>query len=177
MVTFEYMSNVKTPIFSGNADILIIAGNVGKFDVVLKEATLKYLYVFWILGNTDYWGLEFDPENITNNLNTNFPYPNYKFLEKESFDIGNIRILGATLWKEIPINKLLKHQHTNIDYIKIKNYNVTDTVTQYYKTLVWFQKEFKRAKKDNKKVVVVTHFPPKEIKNDIIHSWIYGKGK
>lgn len=158
MFTIEFISEIDIPIVQGNADILIISGNVSKIDA-LHEMCLKYIYIFWILS--DY----VDKKTIYV-LNRIFPYPNYKFLEKSRFDIGNIRILGATLWKEISVKNIVSNDDI-------------DCIYNHYKTLSWFKQEFDRAIKDNKKVLIATYFPPlksiiSEYKNIII-CWIYGK--
>lgn len=106
---FECVENKKSFQPSKNADLLIIAGDIGNqrsLEDTNVEAMKKYseeLPVILTLGNHDYMGstiqdtIEFwDSQNI----------PNLHFLHNNTIELNGIHFIGSTLWSDVKINPI-----------------------------------------------------------------------
>lgn len=156
---------------------LILAGDIWHAKKIysfhnqswLKELSSKFQYILFVLGNHDFWGgnlpkeyhraeEELKKQNIDNVF----------LLQNNIIHIGDIKILGATLWtdflggdKELIIDaptimndykyiqvgegyKALKPHHIVTEHIKSKNFIFTNAKKDY----------------DTQKVWVVTHHAP-----------------
>lgn len=149
-----------------------------KKDVVLadryrrfiREEFAKYEKVFWIMGNHEHYHNEFfDTES---RLRLEMP-PNVTFLEKESFQVEDVWIFGATLWtdmnRENPLTMQIIAQGMNDFHVikrtvQMKNgaytskFTPQDAVDEHKATLDALMTFLYEHKDD--KVAVITHHAP-----------------
>ena len=87
---------------------LILAGDIGSpftdnYWNFLKEESKQFDKIFLICGNHEYYGSTIDQMNkyISRQLRLS-KLSNVYFLNNDVFEIGDIKIIGTTLWSEIP---------------------------------------------------------------------------
>lgn len=141
---------------------LILAGDIGSpftdnYWNFLKEESKLFDRVFLICGNHEYYGSTIDQMNkyISRQLRLS-KLINVYFLNNEVFEIGDIKIIGTTLWSEIP-KKYEKHvvQYMS-DYKLIKNFTVDKANELYYNSVSFLERELKT----DKKCIVISHHAP-----------------
>lgn len=162
---FEHEENKKRFTLNKDAELLIIAGDLGNkiysgLDFI-KECASKVKTIF-ILGNHDSMGSSiestvkfWESQNIEN----------FYFLNNKTVEIGGVHFIGTTLWSDVmadPINTLAIARGM-IDYHYIFKDNERDLVDIFYlqkkyeENLFFIQNELK---KDYTKKVLITHHLP-----------------
>jgi len=103
-------------------------------------------------------------------------HPNLVFMQKKSISLEGVRILGTTLWSFVPKEaETVVSMHLN-DYKKIFtemedpdhkykvpqkiNITVSDTTNWHLEELAWIKSEIELAKKNNEKIIILTHHSP-----------------
>ena len=149
-----------------SAPYLIIAGDVGriekfdKYSDFIKTICTHYKQVFLVAGNHEFYSDKEEYEFLNMKLiKLSSDIPNLTYLNNDYVDMpGNIRIYGCTLWsytdkntlpKILPI-KLFNYNHANSDWINMKH---------FYEKYHLIQAIY-NANKQNKRLIVVTHYPP-----------------
>lgn len=165
---FQILSDIHIPInFQKNneCDFLILAGDIGipksnKYQELLYETSQLFKYVFIITGNREYYGSTIiDTNNYIEKLCNQ--YNNVIFLNKNSFDFDNgIRIIGTTLWSEIDMKYRLSIENEIPDFKNIKNWTIDDHIHHHKEDVAFIKNEIKKATRDNKALVVITHHCP-----------------
>lgn len=166
-----------------DSDIVILAGDihVGTNGLGWIKRKFKGKDVVYVLGNHEYYyGLI--PETCTAMIKKS-KGTNIHVLENDELVIGDVVILGCTLWTNFELygDAETAANHANAvmnDYSAIKvfpNYRVwepSDTIKVYNKSFDWLSKKVEEHK--DKKIVVVTHNAPSvksclaKYKNDLL---------
>ncbi len=147
---------------------LLLAGDLARvestslFINTLRTCCGKFNKVIFVPGNHEYYCIR-HKESMPNifrsikSLAKNLE--NLIVLDNEYYTIGNIIIYGSTFWsyaseswRQIPIyvgKKGKERLITNHEYNEL-----------HFKSLIALEKAIKVAEEQNKKMVVVTHYPP-----------------
>jgi predicted MPP superfamily phosphohydrolase len=167
-----------------NADILILAGDIGYPESPITERFFAWCcelwpHVVWIYGNHEYYSFfsYFEGDIMT---------PSYTMSQKEKMSekykkftnlsvlfsdtvrlekFPGIRIIGTTLWTDIPSEEVypVSRFMNDFNYICVEDGKTfttdkwTELHTQQYK---FIEDQLKDAEEKNEKVVVVTHHLP-----------------
>jgi predicted phosphohydrolase len=201
-------TKIKDVICPDPSGILILAGDLTRvfsgtslFVDSLKEICSKFNKVIFVPGNHEYYCIRGKESmesillfirSLTNSIK------NLIVLDNESYTIGDTIIFGSTFWSytstdawhKIPIyvgNKGSERLITNHEYNEL-----------HFRSLLALEKTIKCAEEQNKKMVVVTHYPPTIkgtvdpkyhdnstrsmyyshsdhiLENNVIMRWIYG---
>jgi predicted phosphodiesterase len=171
---FQILSDIhlemlkRAPVFPVLAENLILAGDIGHIGSpiwrqFLRKCVNDYKRVIYVAGNHEFYGADYDQA-----LTTIAKEEGIIFLEKGSVDIEEagevVRILGTTLWTDIPPAKMADTQRMMSDYTKIwykgRHLTGTDSVRMHRIAKKWLAEEIARAAAEDKKVIVVTHHLP-----------------
>lgn len=146
------------------ADILILAGDIGRVDTkentnILKDFLLYvgslYKNVIYIAGNHEFYGFKYQEHlKVIEKLRDISKEIGITFLEKEMITIQNINIYGCTLWSLMDpdiadqINDV--HQHfKDVDLIH----------KCFLESFDWLYDQTFDSKSTN---IIVTHYPPSD---------------
>lgn len=159
------------------ADVCVLAGDWCVADRLKKQQHLsivgtfldmlskKYEHVLTIAGNHEhYHGAYYETKNIISHICSNFP--NIKFLEQDSVEIGDVVFHGTTLWTDFRNGNFLDMYDARTfmnDYRLIRLYKESEQritpefiLNEHKSSLEWLQK----AIDPNKTNVVITHHSP-----------------
>jgi predicted phosphodiesterase len=166
----------------GDTDMMIVAGDVHPDSDKVAELLFDLrIPVVFVAGNHDYYGSIF--EETLAKMRKRFANTNVEFLEKDSFEFGNFRFFGATLWSEYLTenqkrmladkpDRLAEMRKINMNYAlhSMNDFNLIRTsTTGYLVNPEFFLNEFYAtqtalneflAVETNKKNIIVTHNAP-----------------
>lgn len=150
-------------------DVVILAGDVSTGRNGLKWALTAFPErpVIYVLGNHEFYGQKL--QKLILELREMARGTNVHVLENESWTVGEVTFLGATLWTDFALNgnpvvsEVVAQTGMN-DYRRIRtlpNYKrlrPADTRQLHAQSRKWLEDELFRLK--GRKVVVVTHHAP-----------------
>ena len=92
-------------------------------------------------------------------------HPNLIFMNRRSYSIAGVRVVGTTLWSFVPEDDTMEVQYSLNDYRRIKfnetrAITVADTNRVHADDVRFIEAEIAAAKAANEKVVVLTHHAP-----------------
>jgi predicted phosphohydrolase len=150
------------------ADVCIIIGDVTYYEVIkFYKKFLKYLSEYFTLlvlipGNHEYYNntavkksmkeLDSTAKILTKDIK------NLEILNNKYIDIGDIRIFGSVLWSYLPQNapqRNLPIYNDNKDLLSRDEFNMLN-----YSCVTALQNCIEQTKKDDKELIVVTHYAP-----------------
>lgn len=149
-----------------SADILILAGDIGSFyrmeqlSLFMERLSDKFKVIIYVPGNHEWYTvkniqpLEWD-ELEKRMYELGRKIKNLHVLFRKSIRIGNICIAGATLWSQ-PKCKVPPF------IVRVHNMRTYDYVKQHKLDLSYIKDMMKYSKKNNFKLLVVSHHPPTE---------------
>jgi len=170
---FYKLSNI--PFIIPTADYLILAGDIGKpksdiYYTFMQDCSEKFKHTFVICGNHEYYSNHHTIQQIDDHfIHLNNEWSNVHFLQRMSFELDDIIILGCTLWSHIPdsmlssivdmmndYNHIMIGKNENHKYIKLDpNY-----VNQLHQNdLEWLRRNIESLSTD-KKILIITHHAP-----------------
>lgn len=154
--------------FPTTAPNLILAGDIGAlsdYDAYLDflhAQTTRHDRVFLVLGNHEFYGLDFATALATARKLEKEPRLGGKvyFLQQTRIDLpGAITILGCTLWSNVPDEaKEIVANKVN-DFRRIENWTVDDHNDAHKSDLNWLRAELDSIG-PGRSVIVVTHHAP-----------------
>lgn len=160
-IHLEYRNTIpKIQVAGQNLALLGDIGNPFKknYKEFIREKSLFHDNVFVLSGNHEYW--QYDDvriyfvdqvdEKINEICNS---FPNVHFLNKKTFDLGDYRLLGCTLWSKRLSQRESLGDDTQV-YLSRKN---NDLNRLHDNHVTWLRDEIQ---KDDKKKIVLTHFLP-----------------
>jgi len=159
--------NEKFPKLKQIADILILAGDIGKvtmknFQDFIKYCSEKWKTVIYVLGNHEFYG-NHSMDTILEKFKIFFSqFSNVYLLNNSFIVIDNITFYGFTGWtKPIFNSNYIAREYIN-DYNMIKTKQGKFKI-EYHRYLSEYQiqkfKEFINTI-DSNRIIVITHFPP-----------------
>jgi len=180
-------SNLNPDLDFHNDSYLILIGdicrvypkyNLQRYYDFLYYCSLRYLKVFLIPGNNEYYNNIYLDINTVNNILQNLclKFNNVYFLNNKTYDLNSkIRIVGSVLFNYTPLDKFkealelqqncnnFKPDCRNI-YIKLQNtvfpldFRLKNAIFKF--NTRFLISEIKKAKIENKKLIVCTHYIP-----------------
>ena len=146
-----------------DSDLIVAAGDIGVGDMGLNWLRQAGKPVVYVAGNHEFYGQEYFAMILA--LRKGAEGSNVRFLERESFIIGEYRFLGCTLWTELggeENDRLVELLHTVNDFRKIRYQNEVltfrDYATMHRLSRHWLLNELERP--FDGYTVVVTHHAP-----------------
>ncbi|PKS05024.1 hypothetical protein jhhlp_008390 [Lomentospora prolificans] len=187
--TFQYMSDLHLELgwqyttfdFPVMAPYLILAGDIGcllgyeDYLEFLSRQTARFELVFLVLGNHEFYGLEYKSAIALAKRLEKEPRLKGKMhlLHRKRFNIsnGNIVILGCTMWSQVPENHMEAVRIRVKDFKRIHNWTVEKHNETHEEDLRWLKAEIDNLRSEASKekgvekiVVVVTHHAPSILK-------------
>ncbi|ETS74353.1 hypothetical protein PFICI_14219 [Pestalotiopsis fici W106-1] len=155
--------------FPVTAPHLILAGDIGllsHYDAYLdfiSKQTARYDRVFLVLGNHEFYGLDFAKAHATARRLEKEPCLQGKlsYLQQTRFDFpaANLTILGCTLWSHVPNDAKEVVRQRVKDFRRIEDWTVDNHNRAHASDVAWLKAEL--AKLDpGQSVLVVTHHAP-----------------
>ena len=151
------------------ADAVILAGDIGTGLNGFKWALEAFPNrpVIYVLGNHEFYGQKL--QKLINELQDMSRGTNIHVLENQSYTIGDVLFLGATLWTDFALNgnpvvSEIVAQTTMNDFRRIRTLprysrlKPSDTRRFHQESRRWLEKQITEAR--GRKVVVVTHHAP-----------------
>ena len=162
------------PIINNNADILILAGDIGNpYEDIYKDFIIdvsnKFKKIFLITGNHEYYGHKESIENVDNYIDTFIKKENMNnviFLNNNHCDYNGFRFIGSTLWSKILNLNSPKYDLTNcFNCIKDFKINKKEGINKYNNL---FQNNYeylnntinKTTEESDLPIIVITHHLP-----------------
>ena len=152
-----------------DADVIVLAGDIhtGKNALSWIRGAFPDKPVIHVLGNHEFYGQKIP--KLTQELKELTKDSNIHVLENDRLDLGDIVILGATLWTDFQLDgdPVLAEVAavTNItDFQRIRvapsyrRFRPADARRLHAESLEWLMKETEAARE--RKVVVITHHAP-----------------
>ena len=150
------------------AKYIALLGDIGYPDThvyqkFIQKLSKDYLRVFIVAGNHEFYGHDYIL--ITNILKEiDKKYVNVHFLNNSSYVLNGIRLIGGTLWSQIPHDFGFSIMANINDYRQIrcdnKQISYMDTNQWHQESLEFIQEELYKALQQGQKVVVLTHHSP-----------------
>lgn len=147
-----------------SADILILAGDIGSFYKYnqlynfIRDIVPYFTHVIYVPGNHEYYvppGHEpLTYEKLTEiSIKLDNSFPNFNILNRKSIQIGDVCIVGATLWSalECELPKFI---------VRIHGMTTTSYKYQHEIDLKYITDMVKYCSDRNIKMLCVTHHPP-----------------
>jgi Icc-related predicted phosphoesterase len=168
-----------TPAFI-EADILILAGDIAEVENMFRKSVSskynlteeiqlffklvseKYKRVIWVLGNHEYYGLDYTKaKDLAKSMES--MYPNLHVLQNEYVVIDGVAFYGSTLWTDLtnPNDSLLaKYSMSDYKHIRHNNrsLNPSYTTAEHQYTIKNLQ-DFRNVFPGHKRVVITHHTP------------------
>lgn len=195
-IKIQYISDIhlefrsKLPKIKPNADILVLAGDIGDpytkiYKWLLNDVSIKFKKIFIIPGNHEYYNDDNDIDQINNYIsNLLLEFPNITFLYDSYEDYNGYRFIGSVLWSRITNPCYLTNDFKYIKNISIFLFNELHNIS----------KEFIKEAINSSElpIIMITHFIPSfnfiindkyaqcfasncdELFNSKIKLWIYG---
>lgn len=150
------------------ADVLVLAGDVGRGAGALRLFCDWPVPVLYVAGNHEAYGSTWDA-TITA-LREAAQNTSVRFLERDVVDFGGVRFLGATLWTDYRLRsnrtqrQLMEHAELRIaDHRQIRTesgnyFSAVDALREHETSRAWLAAELARPYEG--KTVVITHHGP-----------------
>jgi predicted phosphohydrolase len=154
-------------LITPSADILILAGDIGsiyklnQLRLFLTKLCGYFKIVVYILGNHEYYRTKecvSHKQDSMKNLYKKFVYlekiiDNFYVLNRSSLQIGNVCIVGCTLWSK-PKIKIPQY------IVRIQEMNNKTYTKKYKEDLNYIETMIKYCDDKKLKLIVVTHYCP-----------------
>ncbi len=175
-MSFEIISDLHTELlsskkitklyelFSGKAENLILAGDIGDpfskhFKQLLTHLAKLYKNVFLVAGNHEFY--HHTVENTIQQLElVCSTFENIYFLNKTVLEFDTFIILGCTLWTTIIDEERSEVNEYMNDYRLIQNFYIETNNELHRKDFNWLRDQLLKFKLTSKPIIVVTHHLP-----------------
>lgn len=153
---------------------LALLGDIGNpyhesLSNFLGQISPKYSKIFYVPGNHEYHNYKVEPNRSVDEFKTKLKqicdgFPNIVLMDNATYDLNNIKIIGTTLWSNIPnayaekIEPFLNDYHMIIKNKNNENNKITvdDTNKWNVEALKFIEQEIKT----DKPCIVLTHHAP-----------------
>lgn len=159
------------------APYLVLAGDIGipelkSYKAFLSWCSSKWKEVFLVAGNHEFYNVRCPVKSDMGTKKEQIrrlcePYPNVHFLDCSSYYIpeANLRILGCTLWSDVPeciYEKAITYMNDarQIQYLKDVPFTPWAQSEQHAKQKQWLNQEIHKCELTNERCLVVTHYLP-----------------
>eukprot|EP00727_Mastigamoeba_balamuthi_P004813 m51a1_g1433 hypothetical protein (613) ;mRNA; f:88850-91557 len=152
----------------GDIGLLIKEGEVSCLqtyrEFLMRQAS-RFERVFVVMGNHEFYKKDVEDAKKTLAELCSLQ-PNITMLDRSSFVTPEgVRVVGSTLWSEVPESQRAEVTLTLNDYRRIRTtggrlLTVDDTNSWHMQDRAFIQSELELAKDENQKVVVLSHHAP-----------------
>ncbi len=179
MVLIQFVSDIhleysnpkfKSIIDDTDAKILILAGDISKYNTkilsdFLEYISLRYTYIIYVSGNHEYYNSNKEKQKYTMNdidiylKNLCNKFKNIYYTSKDAFIFENIKFICCTLWSNIPENLYndIKLEVNDYRFIYTDNGIITPKeTTEIHKEHIKFIKD---ELTNEYPCVIITHHP------------------
>jgi hypothetical protein len=157
--------------FPVTAQFLILAGEIGRlidYDAYLEFLNPQTERVFLVLGNHEFYGLDFNTGLATARKLERESCLGGKLslLQQGRFDMDHmgipITILGCTIWSQVPEDAKTTVESKISDFRKIKDWSVESHNAAHKSDMEWLVSELDRVRGSNsdRSVMVISHHAP-----------------
>jgi hypothetical protein len=161
------------------APVLALLGDIG---IAFTDSLRAFLHlqadnfeqVLFIVGNHELYNVRRSKRSVSEQMawikSVCEERDNIRLLEKDSIELCGIRILGTSLWSDIPDDMLQDAEMAMNDYALSYNHNegetprnltATETRQWHRENLRWLRDELERARQDGTPTLVLTHHTPR----------------
>lgn len=154
------------------APYLLLAGDIGypyepHYEMFLAQTAPKFLNVFLIMGNHEYWGYTLDDIH-KRCAEIQAAIPNLVILNNSAHQITpELSIYGTTLWSHISNEELVaKHVW---DYRKILDFTPHDATILHLQSRQTFRELLSKSDPSHKWIVLCHHIPHTSLINEAYH--------
>lgn len=172
--------------FTKNADILILAGDIGypsnpEYTNCLRQMSLLHSEVIVVTGNHEYYSKNTVDEIEASIKKICTELENVHFLQKSSVILNRIKFIGCTLWSNGTDKSIAKYIN-DFNYISSekKDFGLDTHIGLHANHKKWLELELAKSKTDAyDSVCVVTHYLPsvrlidKKFKDSPINMFFY----
>lgn len=148
-------------------EILILAGDIGQpfkpnYEKFLRS--LGHRLVLLISGNHEYYSASHTKEQIDQKLASYCQLPNIVPLQMQSYDLGDLLVLGTTLWSKIQDSALVESSMSDYQRIRVKQGQIKRKISAE-QTRSWHQQELgwlldQLEANRHRRIMIVTHHAP-----------------
>lgn len=156
------------PILEKAAPYLALLGDIGlakdeSYKQYLLQQAEIYDKVFVIAGNHEYYHNTVEStKNTIRDICSQ--HKNLVYMQQTSVLVDGVRLLGTTLWSDVPKDSQEEVEMSLSDFRCIKNLDERLNIQQYVQwhkeERLWLEEEISKAKQHGEKVVVMTHHAP-----------------
>ncbi|KAL7933600.1 putative calcineurin-like phosphoesterase [Trichoderma chlorosporum] len=159
--------------FPVTAPFLLLAGDIGRlidydeYVVFLKAQASRYTKVFLVLGNHEFYGLDYDSGIETARRLSEEPSlrASVVLLNKSRWDDpdSDLTILGCTLWSAIPEESAAIIEQKISDFKKITGWTTQNHNQAYIEEAKWLREQVAQLAEDQsnpRQIIVATHHAP-----------------
>lgn len=154
------------PIIKKEADYLLLAGDIGDpskslFTKFFHHVSNTFEKVFYVAGNHEYYNTQRRTMKETDQLISEkiSVFPNVHFLNNQYHDFPYVRVVGSTLWTDVPNNTPLINDNYRI-YVDKDELLSLEKTRDLHRGSVQFLK--KTINESPHPVVVLTHHLPSQ---------------
>lgn len=159
------------------APYLVLAGDIGipelkSYETFLAWCSKNWKQIFLVAGNHEFYNIRCPVKSDMTSKKEQLkklcePYPNIHFLDCSSYYLPeqNLRILGCTLWSEIPeclTEKVITYMNDarQIQIQKDVPFTPWAMTEQHEKEKQWLNQEIHKCELTNERCLVITHYLP-----------------
>lgn len=170
-IHLEFLKKENIPKLTPVAPYLALLGDIGNpfqenYKLFIDTVSKQFEHVFVISGNHEYYQLDEDFQNMEN-IDKQIEqitkeYKNVHYLNNKIYELGNIIILGSTLWTHTPdyMKKKVTLSMNDYRYIFQDDELITTDMTNKWndEAVIWLMEQIKKfADKD---IIILTHHGP-----------------
>eukprot|EP01116_Phalansterium_solitarium_P003412 TRINITY_DN14232_c0_g1_i1.p1 TRINITY_DN14232_c0_g1~~TRINITY_DN14232_c0_g1_i1.p1 ORF type:complete len:305 (+),score=45.87 TRINITY_DN14232_c0_g1_i1:534-1448(+) len=180
----EFFSNdnrmLSPDVITPSAPCLALLGDIGlahepRYEKFLLEMSRRFERVFFLAGNHEYYntyGARYSLQQLDAKMRSicEAHASRLQYMDRTSVLLDGVRILGATLWTDIPEQYQQRIQHNMADYHVIffddpasadaRLFTVADSVALHRQQMAWLEAELQKAKAAGERVIVLSHHVP-----------------
>ncbi len=159
------------------APYLALVGDIGvpdleSYQVFLSWCSKMWKHIFLVAGNHEYYNVRCPVKTDMEAKRTKIKsiceaLPNVHFLDCSSYYLSdyNIRILGCTLWSEIPEcihEKVITYMNDSRQILQVKDVPFTPwrMSEKHLQEKQWLNQEIHKCELTNERCLVLTHYLP-----------------
>lgn len=167
MLSIQYISDIHLEFYTGEAsniiqnagaDVLVLAGDIGKLHLPIFVEFLEYVckewnYVIFVPGNHEYYNETSCKESIFRDFQSlKLKWVNFYLLDRDIVTIHGHRFLGCTLWS----SPTCDHGLNDFKFIYSAQTPITKTIMREWheKDRTWLLENIQEED------IVITHFMP-----------------
>ena len=178
------LEKVPDDIIVPKAPVLALLGDIALSHTDLLKGFLhlqadRFQYVLFLAGNHEFYNSHHGDYHQKFTVKEQLEWmksvcderPNLYFVERQVVELGGVRILGTTLWSNIPTETVslaersmndyqLSFTSRNAFYNELQRMTATYTNSWHASSVSWLEEQLEQADQDNKPVIVLTHHTP-----------------